>query len=136
MKRPLCLIILGFCLTLTLQAQIDSLSNGFGVGEVITNPDKMPEFPDGEQAFNDFLRKNIRYPILAKENNIMGKVFASFIVNTDGSISDIKIVRAIGGGCDEEVIRVLGLMPNWKPGEVSGKAVKVKYMVPVNFIIK
>jgi protein TonB len=136
MKRPLYLLILGFFFTIPLQAQIDSLSQGGDVDALITNPDKMPEFPEGEKALNDFLRKNIRYPQLAKENNIMGKVIASFIVNTDGSISDIKIVRAIGGGCDEEVIRVLRLMPNWKPGEVSGRAVKVKYTIPVSFSIK
>jgi protein TonB len=136
MKKTFFIFILGIFSFIPMQAQVDSISNGIGIDDIITSPEKTPEFPGGQQALNDFIRKNIRYPMPAKENGISGKVYASFIVNTDGSVGEIKIVKGIGGGCDEEVVRVLRLMPNWTPGEVSGRAVRVKYMLPVAFTLK
>ncbi len=82
---------------------------------------------------NDYLAKNIKYPTEAKKNNVQGRVIVKFIVNEDGSISDAKAIRGIGAGCDEEAVRVIQAMPNWKPGKQNGKSVKVYYSQPITF---
>ena len=92
-----------------------------------------PQFPGGEKAMQKFLADNIVYPQEAKDNKIEGKVFVSFIVEKDGTISNIKILRDIGGGCGAEVVRVINMMPKWKPGMQKGKPVRVHYNLPVNF---
>ncbi len=99
----------------------------------VQNP---PEYPGGYPALLKFLERNLNYPEMAKEAGIQGKVYVSFIVWKDGSVSDIKIIRGIGGGCDEEVLRVLKLMPKWKPGEQNGKKVNVAFRMPVVFRLK
>lgn len=93
----------------------------------------MPEFQGGLGALYKFLSKNIKYPQIALENGIEGKVLLQFIINIDGSISGIELVRGIGGGCDEEAIRVIKMLPNWKPGKMNNQAVAVRYTLPVNF---
>ncbi|MDP9079544.1 MAG: TonB family protein [Bacteroidota bacterium] len=93
----------------------------------------VPEFPGGMEAFGKFLRKNIRYPYDAKQNGTQGNVIVSFIVEMDGSFTDMRVSRGIGDGCDEEALRVMKLMPRWKPGMQGGKAVRVAYSVPVYF---
>lgn len=95
----------------------------------------MPSFPGGESAFGKFLGKNIRYPSAASEASIHGKVYVSFIVERDGTLTDITVERGIGYGCDEEVIRVMKRAPKWTPGIQNGKPVRVKYTVPVAFNI-
>lgn len=95
--------------------------------------EQMPEFPGGQSAMMQFLSKNIQYPQQAKEAAIQGKVFAEFVVDNNGELHDIKILRGIGYGCDQEVIRVLKLMPKWKSGRMNGKAVSVRFRLPVNF---
>jgi periplasmic protein TonB len=95
--------------------------------------EQMPQFPDGEAAMFKYLAENIQYPAVARENGIEGKVFISFVVNTDGSIVDAKVVRGIKGGCDEEALRVVRMMPKWKPGKQQGRAVRVLYNLPINF---
>jgi len=92
--------------------------------------DIMPKF-NGD--LNSFLVKNLHYPANAIKKNIEGKVILKFIVNEDGSISDVTVVKGIGGGCDEEAKRVVQLMPNWKPGSQNGKYVKVFFTLPVHF---
>jgi protein TonB len=92
-----------------------------------------PEYPGGEAAFGKFLQKNIKYPSMAKENNIQGKVYITFVVERDGGLTDIKIVRDPGSGLGEEAVRVLKISPHWKPGIQNGKPVRVQYTVPVNF---
>jgi protein TonB len=99
----------------------------------IQNP---PEFPGGERELLKFLSKNLKYPSMARDAGITGIVYVSFIVWKNGSVTDIAIKRGIGGGCDEEVIRVLKLMPKWKPGEQNGKKVNVAYRMPVVFKLK
>ena len=94
-----------------------------------------PEFPGGMEALLKFLSDNIVYPQKAKDNGIEGKVFVSFVIEKDGSISNIKVLRDIGGGCGAEVVRVVKLMPKWKPGMQRGKAVRVQYNLPVQFTI-
>ena len=95
----------------------------------------MPEFPGGEQALFKFLGTNIIYPRIAKEAGIQGIVYIGFIVEKDGSISHIELKRGIGGGCDEEALRVTGIMPNWSPGRQNGMPVRVKFSLPIRFTL-
>lgn len=101
--------------------------------EVFTIVEEMPDFPGGMAKLGEYLAKNIKYPQMAREAGIQGKVFINFVVEKDGSIADVKVMRGIGGGCDEEAIRVVKSMPKWKPGKQRGKAVRVSYNLPVNF---
>lgn len=95
--------------------------------------DVQPEFPGGEPGLVTFLQKNIRYPLAAKEGKIQGKVYVQFVVEKDGSIGDIKIVREPGGGTGEEAIRVMKLSPKWIPGTLASKPVRVMFTLPINF---
>jgi len=95
--------------------------------------DEMPEFPTGQQGLGDFIRSNLSYPRAALDAKIEGIVIASFIVEKDGSISHVEIVRGLGYGCDEEVIRLIKMMPKWTPGKKDGKPVRVKLSIPVQF---
>lgn len=93
-------------------------------------------FPGGSDAWVKFLRRNIKYPRLAKRSNIEGKVFLSFYVDADGMISDIKVIRGIGAGCDEEAIRVLKKSPRWNPGRQRGNPVKSPMSLFIHFVLK
>jgi len=96
--------------------------------------ESMPEFPGGQQALFKYLSENVKYPVIAQENGIQGRVICQFVVNKDGSIVDVEVVRSGGdASLDKEAIRVIKSMPKWKPGKQRGKAVRVKYTVPVNF---
>lgn len=101
-----------------------------GVFQVV---EKMPQYPGGMKAMMEYLGKNIRYPAEAHKAGVQGRVIAQFIVNTDGSTSDYKVVRSVSPELDTEAIRVLSSMPTWTPGYQRGKAVRVKYTVPVTF---
>jgi len=98
-------------------------------------PEKQPCYPEGEDARSKFIVENIRYPEQAMKNKVQGKVFVSFIVETDGTITNVKIMRGIGAGCDEEAVRVIKLMPKWKPGEVKGKPVRTNFVIPIRFAL-
>ena len=94
----------------------------------------MPEFPGGQQALFKYLGENVKYPVIAQENGIQGRVICQFVVNKDGSIVDVVVVRSSGeASLDKEAMRVINSMPKWKPGKQRGKPVCVKYTVPVNF---
>jgi len=96
--------------------------------------ESMPSFPGGEQALRKYLRDNVKYPQIAIENNIQGRVICEFVVNKDGSIGDVVVIRSGGDpSLDREAMRVLKQMPKWTPGKQRGKAVRVKYTVPVSF---
>jgi TonB family protein len=97
--------------------------------------ESMPDYPGGEEKLYKFLEENIKYPQLAKESGIQGRVFVTFAVEKDGSITNIRVLRGIGGGCDEEAIRVVKAMPKWIPGRQRGKPVKVQYNLPVKFTL-
>lgn len=101
--------------------------------EIFQIVEEMPSYPGGEQKLMAYLSNNIKYPQIAKESGIKGRVFVSFVVEPDGSVSNVKVLRGIGGGCDEEAMRVVKSMPKWKPGKQRGKAVRVSYMLPINF---
>ncbi len=94
---------------------------------------KPPSFPGGEKELLKFLAENIKYPPLARENNIQGNVALTFVVNKNGSVSDVTILRDIGGGCGKEAVRVVNSMPKWNPGEANGNPVKVRFTLPVRF---
>ena len=92
-----------------------------------------PSFPGGEKKLYEFLSKNLRYPEMAKENGIQGKVFIQFVVWKDGSIKDVKVVKSIHNTLDKEAFRVVNKMPNWSPGKQQGKVVNTKFTIPIKF---
>lgn len=109
---------------------------------VIDDPEKeppilivqeMPSFPGGDGERIKYLNENINYPKQAAETGIQGTVYVQFIVNSKGNITDVKILRGIGGGCDEEALRVVNAMPQWHPGKQNGKAVRVLYNMAIKF---
>ena len=101
--------------------------------EIFKIVEKMPEFPGGMAACLKFLANNIKYPAIAQESNIQGKVIIQFVVNKDGSIVDPVVVRSVDPHLDKEALRVISMMPKWTPGMQRGKPVRVKYTVPVTF---
>ncbi len=104
--------------------------------QIFTVVENEPEFPGGMEALYKYLAQNIKYPQLARENNITGKVYVTFVVEKDGSIANPKVLRDIGGGCGAEAIRVVKAMPKWNPGKQRGKAVRVQFNLPVNFNLR
>ena len=95
--------------------------------------EQMPQFPGGEKALMEYIGKNIVYPVEAKEKEIQGRVFINFVIEKDGSVSNVKVLRGIGGGCDEEAVRAVSSLPKWKPGIQKGKPVRVSYQIPILF---
>lgn len=125
------------CLAISLKAQtatskttIDSLS---AKKQIFTAVEVQPEFPGGEAALGRFLQYNIVYPPIDKKKNVQGKVYVQFVVERDGSLSDIKTLRSPSQTIADEIIRVLQLSPNWIPGKQDGKPVRVQFTLPVNF---
>ena len=101
--------------------------------KIFLHVEQNPEFAGGMNALMKFLQKNLRYPSPAVNSGIMGKVYMQFIVGQDGNISKVDILKGIGFGCDEEATRVVKLMPKWSPGRQSGRAVSVKFTLPISF---
>ena len=106
------------------------------LSESFTVVEQQPEFPGGTAALGQYLGKNLRYPAAAQRANISGRVFISFVVNTDGSIQDVQVLKGLGFGTDEEAQRVVKGMPKWRPGKQSGRPVRVKYNLPINFTLE
>jgi TonB family protein len=104
-------------------------------GDALTKVDTPPEFPGGADAFGQFLGHTIRYPAAAIENNTQGRVIISFVVEVDGTLTNIRITKGVGDSIDEEAIRVIMLSPKWKPGILNGKQVRVAYSVPIQFTL-
>ncbi len=104
--------------------------------EIFTVVESMPEFPGGQTKMMEYIAKNIKYPAMARESGIQGRVFVNFVVEPDGSVSNVKVLRGIGGGCDEEAVRVVEAMPKWTPGRQRGKAVRVSFNLPVRFTLQ
>ncbi len=111
-------------------------NNNTGTSKTFLWVEEMPQFPGGENAMLKYLSNNIKYPVDAREANITGVVYLSFIVDKEGEIKNIEILRGIGGGCEEEAIRVVKKMNKWKPGKQNGQAVNVQYKLPVSFILR
>ena len=103
---------------------------------VFVSVEKMPEFPGGDAALLKWISENINYPTIAAENGVQGRVSCTFTVNADGSVADVTVVRPLDPNLDKEALRVLKLLPKFKPGEQRGKPVRVKYSVPVRFQLR
>lgn len=104
--------------------------------EIFQVVESMPEFPGGEEARIQFLRDNIKYPQMARESGIQGTVYVTFVVEPDGRVTNVRVLRGIGGGCDEEAVRVVKAMPRWIPGKQRGKPVRVQFNMPIKFTLQ
>lgn len=104
--------------------------------EIFVFVEDQPGYPGGDEARLKYLRENIKYPEMAKESGIQGTVYVTFVVEKDGRISNVKILRGIGGGCDEEAVRVIKGMPKWKPGKQRGRPVRAQFNMPIRFILQ
>ena len=104
--------------------------------QIFTIVEQMPTFPGGEAELFKYLGKSIKYPQMAQDAGIQGVVFVTFLVDKDGGVKNVKVLRGIGGGCDEEAIRVVQKMPKWTPGKQRGKSVKVQYNLPIKFTLR
>ena len=103
--------------------------------EIFTAVEQQAEFPGGPRAFGAYLQKNLKIPREALRANVGGKVYVEFIVNTDGTADDFKILKSVGFGCDEEAIRVLKSVTQWIPGKQSGRAVRSRFTQPITFVL-
>jgi protein TonB len=101
--------------------------------EIYVTAEQMPQFPGGEQAMRSYLREKLHYPIIAREDGIEGKVCCAFIVEKDGVISNIEVIRSVDPALDKEAVRVIRRMPRWIPGREGGKPVRIKYTLPIRF---
>jgi len=119
--------------------------NGWALAQAKTDPkstsaseeafkqvDQIPTFGQGNDLWT-FIAKNLRYPKAARKRGVEGKVFVEFVVEKDGSLSNVKALKGIGYGCDEEVVRVVKSLPSWKPGEKDGKIVRTTFVIPIVF---
>lgn len=120
-----------FCIFINLNAQDTNVINIPVHGAL--GVDKMPQYPGGLESMYEYLSENIVYPALALEEGVMGRVVVKFIVEKDGSLSGIDVVREVGYGCDKESVRVVKNMPKWAPGEHLGKKIRVQYALPIRF---
>jgi protein TonB len=96
----------------------------------------MPEFPGGEMALRAYIANAIKYPVIAQENGIQGKVYVTFVVGRDGKVTNATIARGVDPSIDKEALRVVMSLPTWKPGKQRGKPVNVSYTVPINFVLQ
>lgn len=104
--------------------------------KIFTAVEENPKFPGGDAEMYKFLSKNVRYPEMAAQNDIQGKVYVQFVVEKNGAISDVKVLRGRDQDLDKEAVRVVKSMPNWIPGKMNGQAVRVYYTIPINFQLK
>ena len=101
--------------------------------EIYQIVEEMPAFPGGEDKLIEFVSKNVEYPQEAKEKGVQGRVFVGFVVEKDGSVGNVTLLRGIGHGCDEEAVRVVKMLPKWRPGRHNGEIVRVSYQIPIFF---
>lgn len=137
--------VLSFLLAVSLSANAQATKNVLKEKKAVTNNqqedstkvfdivEQMPEFPGGAAALMQWLSNNVKYPAIAEENGIQGRVLCQFTVEKDGSINDVLVMRSVDPSLDKEAIRVLKQMPKWVPGKQKGEPVRVKYTVPVQF---
>lgn len=135
MKRAL-LTLLPISLILTTKAQKTDTLKGLAADTIIfVSVQKVPEFPGGIDKLYHFLMVNIRYPATAREHNTQGKVIISMVVEKDGSLSCVKVVRSVSEDLDNEALRVIKLSPKWNPGMQNGVPVRVAYSIPISFTL-
>lgn len=124
-----------FCFIIASVPVVDAQENNKVSGQVFNIVEEMPEYPGGEKALRSFIATNIKYPVPAQEKGIQGVVYVKFIVDTDGSVIESGIARGVDPILDNEALRVVHLLPKWKPGKQKGEAVKVNYTIPVSFVL-
>lgn len=134
MKRIFMMAIAACMMTLGAQAQVQK--GNTAPQDVFDVVEEMPQYPGGMQAMLSFLQENITYPKDAQEKKISGRVLVTFVVEKDGSISNVETVKSVFPSLDEEAVRIVKGMPNWKPGKQNGKVVRVKYTLPISFSLK
>ena len=134
MKKVLFMSLMAiFCLT-TVSAQKTVVSQKND--DVFDIVEQMPEDPGGMQALMEFLKENIKYPEDAQKQKVEGRVLVKFVVETDGSITNLEVVKHAFPSLDAEAVRVLSAMPKWTPGKQKGQVVRVKFVVPINFNLR
>ena len=111
-------------------SKVDMKPDRNGVYQIV---EEMPQFPGGETKLMEHIAKNLTYPQEARDKGIEGRVFVAMVIEKDGSVSNVKVLRGIGGGCDEEAVRVISALPKWKPGKINGEPVRESYQIPINF---
>lgn len=129
MKKALLTILILFTLTNVKAQKNDTTKES----PIFTSVEQMPEFPGGPAAFINFLSNNLQYPVKAVTEKVQGKVFISFFVEKDGSLSEVKILRSLSAEIDSEAVRVIKKSPKWKPGIQNGRAVRTSFTLPINF---
>lgn len=134
MKRIFLMAIAACMMTLGAQAQVQK--GNTAPQDVFDVVEEMPQYPGGMQAMLSFLQENITYPKDAQGKKISGRVLVTFVVEKDGSISNVETVKSVFPSLDEEAVRIVKGMPNWKPGKQNGKVVRVKYTLPISFSLK
>ncbi len=122
----ICLFVQAAC-SQNEKSVIDATEKSFQFAE------QMPEFPDGQAAMMKFIQNNLKYPEEARKANTQGTVVLQFVVTETGKIADIKVARGIGHGCDEEAVRVVSIMPAWRPGKLNQKNIPVNFTLPIKF---
>ena len=127
------LLIMFFMAFVSAGAYSQSNNQDDAVYQITDEPAKFPGEGKGVENVMKFISENMKYPAEAKANNIQGRVIVKFIVERDGSLSDIKVMRPLGYGCNEEAIRLVKSMPKWEPGKKGGKAVRTSFMLPIQF---
>lgn len=125
-----------FEITLQKESGIKTKKSGKAISGVFDKVEVMPRPKEGDEGWNAFLAKNMKYPANDRASNIEGTVIVGFEVHEDGSLQNFEILRGIGGECDEEVVRVMSAGPAWQPGMINGEAVKTRMSLPVRFILK
>lgn len=129
MKKNLFLLAFAFMVVLPFSAMSQEEE------KILNFSEEMPDYPGGYSEMMKFLQENLKYPSEAVEKNIQGKVYVGFVVEKDGSITDVRINRGINKLLDDEAMRVVKLMPKWKPGKNKGQPVRVSYSIPVNYVM-
>jgi periplasmic protein TonB len=117
----------------TTNSEVPAVLDVVTADEIHTFVEEMPTFVGGDAARSKFLAENIKYPQMAKESNVQGTVYVSFVIDSRGHITNVKLLRGIGGGCDEEALKVIGMMPNWNAGRQNGRTVSVSFNMPIVF---
>ncbi len=133
MRKYYYFAVLGFLLSLFTFCSVNAQVEKQGEEEVFVVVEQAASFPGGTEAMYKFISDNLQYPRLAIEKGIQGRVYVTFIVEKDGSITDIKVLRDIGDGCGDEVVRLVKTMPKWKPAKQRGKTVRQQFNLPVMF---
>lgn len=121
-------LVITCCLLQPAEAQVNN-----NVDTVFTQVEQPAQYPGGFEAMAEYLKKNMAYPKDARRSGIQGTVFVSFIVNKDGSISDVAVIKGIGGDCDQEAMRVVSIFPTWTPGMHHGKIARSRFVLPLDF---